>query len=72
MMARRLKRSENINSFDENLIKDLIDESKHYEVPDAQNWWDRTMKVASHLTKKYVQERRLFDPSFCEQCHIFL
>ena len=72
MMARRLKRSENVNAFDDNLIKDLIDESKYYEVPGAQNWWDRTMKVASHLTRKYVQERRLFDASFCHQCHLFL
>ena len=72
MMARRLKRFDQTNIFDDNLVSDLIDESKHYEVANGKNWWDRTMKISSYLTKRYVTQRRIWDKSFCKHCDIFL
>ena len=72
MMARRFKRFDQANIFDDNLVSDLIDESKYYEVPEAQNWFDRTMKISSFLTQEYVKRRRIFDQSFCTHCDIFL
>ena len=72
MMARRFKRFDQVNIFDDNLVSDLIDESKYCEVPEAQNWFDRTMKISSFLTKEYVKRRRIFDQSFCTHCDIFL
>ena len=50
---RRGKREESL-TFEELMLKNLVDESKFYTLQ-SNNKWDRTMKMASVLTKKYVQ-----------------
>ena len=67
--AGRRKRSPEM-SMDDFIIKELVDESKSYKI-EAQNPWDKSMKMASYLTGKYVKSV----PGFCTKnsliCSIF-
>ena len=51
---RRRKKRSNIITEDELLIKELIDESKEIRVEEALNSWDKSMKMASFMTRKYM------------------
>ena len=72
----RKKRDTHDIDMDYQLIGQLIDESKFLTVINSTNKWDRTMKMASHLTSRYVEELQTYDTSFCKQndfiCDIFL
>ena len=53
---RRRKKRSNIITEDELLIKELIDESKEIRVEEALNSWDKSMKMASFMTRKYMDK----------------
>ena len=73
--AGRKKKSAFEDDFEHQLIGQLIDDSKFYVVANSTNKWDKTMKMASHLTSRYVEGLRLWDSSFCSQngfiCDVF-
>ena len=72
----RKKRSKDEIDLEYELIEKIIDESKFYTVINSTNRWDRTMKIASNLTSRYVEGLQSWDTSFCKQndfiCNIFL
>ena len=73
----RKKKSTTEKDFDYEFIGQLIDDSKFYEVSNSRNKWDRSMKIASHLTSRYVEGLQLWDTSFCDHqnefvCNVFL
>jgi len=72
----RKKKSITEQDLEYEFIGQLIDDSKFYEVSNSTNKWDRTMKVASHLTSRYVKGWQLRDTKFCGQndfiCNVFL
>ena len=62
---KRHTETESNQEFEESLIKNLIDESKYYEVENSTNAWDKSVKIASFLTRKYVQEMKKWDRDYC-------
>ncbi len=55
------------DTIEDMLLKNLVDESKFYTIFNSNNKWDRTMKMASVLTKKYVQGLSKIEEGFCNQ-----
>jgi len=72
----RKKKSIHDQDYEYEFIGQLVDESKFYKVSNSSNKWDRTMKIASHLTNRYVEGLKLWDTSFCNKndfvCNVFL
>ena len=72
-VGRRLQINEFDNYLEDQLIKDLVDNSKNYEIKYYKNSYDKSIKMASILTKQYVNTVRKWDSNFCNSliCKIF-
>ena len=60
---RRKKRhsKDDFEAFDHELIRNLVDESKFYLVETSTNALDKSVKVASFLTKGYLENLQMWD-----------
>ena len=63
-VGRRLKTNEFDNYLEDQLIIDLVDNSKNYEIKYYKNSYDKSIKMASILTKQYVNTVKKWDSNF--------
>merc|ERR1712018_539762 len=63
--GRRLNFQSTDNYLEDQLIKDLIDESKQYQNLHFKNSFDKSIKMASMMTQKYVRTVKKWDDNFC-------
>jgi len=70
-VGRRFKPESYENYFEDQLIKDLVDNSMNWEI-DSKNFLDHSMIKASMLTNQYVKSMKKWNTDFCDSliCNI--